>query len=72
MPEARTDSETAKKAQALREAAELGCIGAHRHPDGTWMACSTMEEYERLTNGEKEKSALDVVEETQNIQSKRA
>ena len=71
MPEARTDSETAKKAQALREAAELGCIGAHRHPDGTWMACSTMEEYERLTNGEKEKSALDVVEETQNIRSQK-
>ena len=71
MPEARTDSETAKKAQALREAAELGCTGAHRHPDGTWMACSTMEEYERLTNGEKEKSALDVVEETQKIRSQK-
>ena len=71
MPESRTDSETAKKAQALREAAELGCTGAHRHPDGTWMACSTMEEYERLTDGEKEKSALDVVEETQNIRSQK-
>ena len=71
MPEARTDSETAKKAQALREAAKLGCTGAHRHPDGTWMACSTMEEYERLTNGEKEKSALDLVEETQKIRSQK-
>jgi predicted ABC-type ATPase len=71
MPEARTDSETAKKAQALREAAELGCTGAHRHPDGTWMACSTMQEYERLTNGEKEKSSLDLIEETQKIRSQK-
>ncbi len=71
MAKARTDSETAKKAQALREAAELGCTGAHRHPDGTWMACSTMEEYERLTASRKEKSGLDLIEETQKIRSQK-
>ena len=71
MAKARTDSETAKKAQALREAAELGCTGAHRHPDGTWMACSTMEEYEKATGAEKEKSALDLIEETQRIREQK-
>ncbi|HIF65229.1 MAG TPA: KTSC domain-containing protein, partial [Acidimicrobiia bacterium] len=71
MAKARTDSETAQKAQALREAAELGCAGAHRHPDGTWMACSTMAEYERVTGAEKEKSALDLIEETQKIRERK-
>jgi predicted ABC-type ATPase len=71
MAKARTDSETAQKAQALRAAAKLGCTGAHRHPDGTWMACSTMAEYERVAGAEKEKSALDLIEETQKIREQK-
>ena len=71
MATARTDSETASKAQALREAADLGCTGAHRHPDGTWMACSTMEEYEKLTASSKTKSGLDLIAETQKIREQK-
>ena len=71
MAKARTDSEAASKAQALREAADLGCTGAHRHPDGTWMACSTMEEYEKLTASSKTKSGLDLIAETQKIREQK-
>ena len=71
MATARTDSEAASKAQALRQAEDLGCTGAHRHPDGTWMACSTMEEYEKLTTSSKTKSGLDLIAETQKIREQK-
>ena len=38
----------ADKVTALRLAERMGCRGAHQLPDGKWMPCETMEEYEKL------------------------
>jgi len=65
----------AGKARALRRAKELGCTGAHKHPDGGWMACSTHEEYERLEAEEEseqeEKSVLSRVREFQSVRERK-
>ena len=52
----------ASKAAALRLAQEMGCSGAHQHPDGKWMPCATMEEYEELVKKDK-KNTVRVVEQ---------
>ena len=35
---------TPSRRQAMRVARMIGCSGAHQHPDGTWMPCSTHEQ----------------------------
>ena len=57
----------ASKAAALRRAKELGCSGAHQHPDGSWMACETHEEYERLEKEKGEKSVLSRMHDFQSV-----
>ena len=60
-----TDTDlVASKAAALRLAKRMGCTGAHQHPDGKWMPCSTMEEYEKLkkTQPDSEKSGIEIIE----------
>jgi hypothetical protein len=52
----------ASKAAALRLAQQMGCSGAHQHPDGKWMPCATMEEYEELVKKDK-KNTVRVVEQ---------
>ena len=52
----------ASKAAALRLAQEMGCSGAHQHPDGKWMPCATMKEYEELVKKDK-KNTVRVVEQ---------
>lgn len=61
----------ASKAAALRRAKELGCSGAHRHPNGSWMACETHEEYERLEQEQEEKSVLSKMRDFQNVRSRK-
>ena len=43
-------SDLIKKAEALRTARTIGCSGAHKNSNGTWMPCSTHEEMERISN----------------------
>ena len=58
-----TDTDlVASKAAALRLAQEMGCSGAHQHPDGKWMPCATMKEYEELVKKDK-KNTVRVVEQ---------
>lgn len=52
----------ASRAAALRLAQQMGCSGAHQHPDGKWMPCATMEEYEELVKKDK-KNTVRVVEQ---------
>lgn len=64
--------EAKDKASALRRAKELGCSGAHKHPDGGWMACETHEEYERLEAEEQEeKSVLSRVRDFQSVRDRK-
>ena len=37
------------KEEVLKIASFIGCSGAHRSSDGTWMPCSSMEELERIS-----------------------
>jgi len=65
--------EAKDKASALRRAQELGCSGAHKHPDGSWMACETHEEYERLEAEEEreEKSVLSRMHDFQSVRERK-
>lgn len=42
--------ELVKKSQAMRAAAEIGCSGAHKMPDGNWLPCSSHDELVRISN----------------------
>jgi predicted ABC-type ATPase len=64
-------SGAASKAAALRRAKELGCSGAHQHPDGGWMACETHEEYERLEQEQEEKSVLSRMRDFQGVRERK-
>jgi predicted ABC-type ATPase len=64
-------SGAASKAAALRRAKELGCSGAHQHPNGGWMACETHEEYERLEQEQEEKSVLSKMRDFQGVRDRK-
>lgn len=65
-------SDAGSKARALRRAKELGCSGAHKHPNGEWMACETHEEYVRLEEAEQdEKSVLGRIHEFQSVRERK-
>ncbi len=38
------------KSKAIRKAQEMGCSGAHQHSDGSWMPCSSHEEFIKKTS----------------------
>lgn len=61
----------ASKAAALRRAKELGCSGAHKHPDGSWMACETHEEYVELEKKKGEKSVLSRMHDFQSVRERK-
>jgi len=63
--------DTANRAAALRRAKELGCAGAHQHPNGTWMACKTHEEYERLENEQEKKSVLSRMRDYESVRERK-
>lgn len=44
----------ASREQALTVARLLGCRGAHQHENGSWMPCTTHEEFEALKKGKNE------------------
>ena len=58
----------ADKATALRRAQQMGCSGAHQHPDGKWMPCSTMAEYEKL-KADSGKNTVAIVEQRRRYRS---
>ena len=58
----------ADKATALRLAQQMGCSGAHQHPDGKWMPCSTMAEYEKL-KADSGKNTVAIVEQRRRYRS---
>ena len=63
----------ADKVTALRLAERMGCRGAHQHPDGKWMPCETMEEYEKLKDGKptSQKTGLDIIEQNRRYRSRK-
>ena len=63
----------ADKVTALRLAERLGCRGAHQHPDGKWMPCETMEEYEKLKDNRptSQKTGLDIIEQNRRYRSRK-
>ena len=63
----------ADKVTALRLAERMGCRGAHQHPDGKWMPCETMEEYEKLKDNKptSEKTGLDIIEQNRRYRSRK-
>ncbi len=63
--------EAGDKASALRRAKELGCSGAHQHPNGSWMACESHEEYERLEKEQGEKSVLGRMHDFQSVRERK-
>lgn len=63
----------ADKVAALRLAERMGCRGAHQHPDGKWMPCETMEEYEKLKDNRptSQKTGLDIIEQNRRYRSRK-
>lgn len=44
------NSELSSKTQALKVAAMIGCVGAHKTPEGVWMPCESHEKLQTLSD----------------------
>ena len=50
------------RGEAERIARNIGCSGAHKMPDGTWMPCSSHEDLVRVSTGAEEDSWLETAD----------
>lgn len=51
---AKGEKPKATRDQAMRVARQLGCRGAHQSPDGSWMPCASMDDFEAIKKGKSE------------------